>query len=51
MIILIHGEQTRNEAITEEIVLKQDTEETEAVPDTATEEIILLKEEMETLSV
>ena len=51
MIILIHGEKTRKTEITEEMVLKVDTEEIEAVPDKVTETVVLLREEMETISV
>ena len=51
MIILIPGGEITKKKVTEKMILTVDTEETEAVPDTAIEEVFPLKEEMETISV
>ena len=49
--ILIRGEKTRKKETTEEMVLKEDIEENEAVPDTVTEVTIPVKGEVETTEV
>ena len=43
--ILIRGEKTRKKETTEEMILKEDIEENEAVPDTVTEVTIPVKGE------